>query len=254
MATRHVEFDQNVHTLGPSSTASTSSTSDHSWISSTSSGDRSVASTSRESYQTRSTPPQGRNAGAPPRGSPYSPEYSYQRSQRFQNSGRIEYYPEDDDDDHYLDDDSYSLYINESGGYVSRYPPPGSKASNGYGRNDQSHHPDDHHSSATHHLHPTTLYRSGSVSIVNCEYKLKEKYPHLVYLLFFVVIYILLILLGASLFVLFEAKTEVRLRDQILHQQQLFLEQNACLDRTCTGQSVTCACNYQLTKTFFCLL
>lgn len=77
----------------------------------------------------------------------------------------------------------------------------------------------------------TTLYRSGSLSIVNCEYKLKEKFPHLIYLIFFFIIYILLILLGTSLFVLFEAKAELRVRDVILNRQQMFLDQNQCVDR-----------------------
>ncbi|XP_075588098.1 uncharacterized protein LOC124493756 [Dermatophagoides farinae] len=78
--------------------------------------------------------------------------------------------------------------------------------------------------------HPTTLYQNRSVSIINCEYKLKEKYPHLITLIFFFVIYITIILLGASLFMAFESKAEQRLRDQIMNKQQLFLEQNQCVD------------------------
>lgn len=101
------------------------------------------------------------------------------------------------------DEQPYSLYVNETG-ICSDLPPK---------------------------VSATTLYRSGSVSIVNCEYKLKEKYPHLIYLIFFFVLYILLIMLGTSLFVLFEAKAELRLRDRILNRQQLFLEQNKCVDR-----------------------
>ncbi|KAH9421294.1 Potassium channel sub K member 1 [Dermatophagoides pteronyssinus] len=77
---------------------------------------------------------------------------------------------------------------------------------------------------------PTTLYQNRSVSIINCEYKLKEKYPHMITLIFFFIIYITIILLGASLFMAFEAKAEQRLRDQIMNKQQLFLQQNQCVD------------------------
>lgn len=84
----------------------------------------------------------------------------------------------------------------------------------------------EHHQAIT-----KTLFQNRSVSIINCEYKLKEKYPHLITLIFFFVIYITMILMGASLFMTFEAKAEQRLRDQILNKQSLFLQQNPCIDR-----------------------
>ncbi|XP_054159499.1 uncharacterized protein LOC128957717 [Oppia nitens] len=50
--------------------------------------------------------------------------------------------------------------------------------------------------------------------------------PHHFLLILFLIIYVLLILLGASVFSLFEQKTEFQLRDQLLRSQQLFLAQN----------------------------
>lgn len=219
---RRVEFDRNVQTLrspslllnhGSSSTSEQST----SWAS-TSASLGSMASTSTaEHYQQRSGAEVARYSSSSPAGN----YQSYQSGHPIERNA-IEFYEEDDYD--LLD--SYPRYGNHSG----------------EGRFDHHHHHDDLQSKSAvhlddhdhhHHHHqprPTTLYRHGSVSIVNCEYKLKEKYPHLVYLLFFVVIYVLLILLGASLFVLFEAKTEIRLRDQIILQQQMFLEGNTCLD------------------------
>lgn len=65
---------------------------------------------------------------------------------------------------------------------------------------------------------------------MNCEYKLKEKYPHMCYLVFFFVLYVLIIGAGAAMFVLVESKAEMKVRDQILSSQQQFLEQNKCVD------------------------
>ncbi|KAF7495051.1 Potassium channel subfamily K member 1 [Sarcoptes scabiei] len=75
-----------------------------------------------------------------------------------------------------------------------------------------------------------TLYQNRSVSILNVEYKLKEKYPHLAVLIFFFIIYITMILMGASLFMAFEAEAEQRLRDQILSKQQSFIDKNQCVN------------------------
>ena len=47
--------------------------------------------------------------------------------------------------------------------------------------------------------------------------------PHLFLLVLFLGIYVLLILLGASVFALFEQKAEFQIRDQILRTQQNFL-------------------------------
>lgn len=107
-----------------------------------------------------------------------------------------DFYAEGDGDD---DDSSEELYFDENYG-GPRYPS------------------------------PTTLYRSNSVSIVNCEYKLKERFPHFVYLSVFLILYVALILIGTSLFVLFEANTELRVRDQILMVQKQFLDKNRCVD------------------------
>lgn len=224
---RRVEFDRNVQTLGNSWTSS---------MASTSAG--SMASTSTEHYQQRNSSPLSGNSSTSSgsslpadRQSPFLPgNYQSYHPNDHQAYQSIEYYGEDDDDF----DDSCALYINQNGGESSYHDAQLQyEAHSKLGNGALIPHHDSYHSNHPHHhLHPiqSTLYRNGSVSIVNCEYKLKEKYPHLIYLLFFVIIYILLILLGASLFVLFEAKTELRLRDQILLQQQMFLDANTCVD------------------------
>jgi len=54
--------------------------------------------------------------------------------------------------------------------------------------------------------------------------------PNIFYLILFVIIYILLILLGASVFSLFEQKAEFQLRDQLLRKQQTFLAKHHCVN------------------------
>jgi hypothetical protein len=54
--------------------------------------------------------------------------------------------------------------------------------------------------------------------------------PNIFYLILFLIIYILLILLGASVFSLFEQKAEFQIRDQLLRKQQTFLAKHHCVD------------------------
>jgi hypothetical protein len=54
--------------------------------------------------------------------------------------------------------------------------------------------------------------------------------PNVCYLVLFLVIYVLLILLGASIFSLFEQKAEFQIRDQLLRKQQTFLAKHPCVD------------------------
>lgn len=77
----------------------------------------------------------------------------------------------------------------------------------------------------------TNLYRNGSISIVNCEYKLREKYPHILTLIFYMLFYIAFMVLIASMFVMFEKNEEMKIRDQILNTQHQFLKRNPCVDR-----------------------
>ena len=161
------------------------------------------------------------------------------------NQPLIEYYEQDDDDDGdyyypYNYDDSYPLYINKNsntGVNVSQFSSQiiNNNKSNHYNNYSNNNSKSYHHHYQHHNLlpNPTTLYRSGSVSIVNCEYKLKQKYPHLLSLFCFVCMYVLLIIVGTSLFVLFESHTELAIRDQILQTQRVFLLENKCVDCMC---------------------
>ncbi|KAH9398840.1 Potassium channel sub K member 1 [Tyrophagus putrescentiae] len=160
---RRVEFDRNVQTLGQSWTSS---------MASTSAG--SMASTSTaEHYQQRnnssspvSTSSSGESLPAD-RQSPYFPgnyqSYHHQNGNDIQtfHPSQIEYYEEDDDDDF---SDSYSLYLNQNSGGGGGYSEAHSKLDNGalIHSHNAYHHPH-------HHIQPipTTLYRNGSVSIVN---------------------------------------------------------------------------------------
>jgi hypothetical protein len=54
--------------------------------------------------------------------------------------------------------------------------------------------------------------------------------PNIFYLILFLIIYILLILLGASVFSLFEQKAEFQIRDQLLRKQQTFLAKHHCVE------------------------
>lgn len=225
---KRVEFDRKVHTFGQIRHSEAGSNLSQSWSAETAS--TSTGSYSSEHYQQQRNY-QSSSSSSLLRG------HSSESCLSLNNNPQIENY-QSDDDDFDIDNEHYPLYLNQHGGYLSHFPSSSATSSNNV-TNLADHH----------NYNPTTLYRSGSISIVNCEYKLKEKYPHLIYLIFFVTIYILLIMLGASLFVLFEAKAELRLRDQVLHSQQLFLEKNDCLD----GKFLLNVCHFS-NLILFCIL
>lgn len=81
-----------------------------------------------------------------------------------------------------------------------------------------------------------SLCQSHSSSLENSTYGYNRIYrnytssPHLFLLVLFLVIYILLILLGASVFSLFEQKAEFQIRDHLLRTQHNFLAKHPSVD------------------------
>ena len=77
--------------------------------------------------------------------------------------------------------------------------------------------------------HSQSSSLEGSVNY-NKLYRNYTSSPHLFLLVLFLGIYVLLILLGASVFALFEQKAEFQIRDHILRTQQNFLAKHSCVD------------------------
>ncbi|CAG2161029.1 unnamed protein product [Oppiella nova] len=73
-------------------------------------------------------------------------------------------------------------------------------------------------------------YVSDTNSDDNKVYRNYISSPHHFLLILFLIIYVLLILLGASVFSLFEQKAEFQIRDQLLRTQQTFLAKHPCVD------------------------